>query len=49
MADETPTTVEEVLPEGTATGTGFDTPTQLSQALTSRMGYSRRYHTFCTS
>ena len=35
MADETPTTVEEVLPE--TAGTGFDTPTQLSQALTSRM------------
>ena len=37
MADETPTTVEEVLPEGTATGTGFDTPTKLSEALTSRL------------
>ena len=35
MADETPTTVEEVLPE--ATTPGFDTPTQLSEALTSRL------------
>jgi hypothetical protein len=35
MADETPTTVEEILPQ--QTGTGIDTPAALSQKLTGEL------------
>ena len=36
MADETPTTVEEVLPEEGG-GTEFDTPTKLTTSLTGKL------------
>ncbi|SVE60398.1 uncharacterized protein METZ01_LOCUS513252, partial [marine metagenome] len=36
MADETPTTVEEVLPEEGG-GTEFDTPTKLTESLTGKL------------